>query len=161
MNSYKKSVFFIVIFRGSVRGSFPSTDNPLDHPVLGLCWGHLVTWAKKQTESRNVENFLTAHNYKLCGKAGSQVPVSNSLGASRFQNSAVRIPSSRFSYPPPLEKFTRRVLPLPLLPRINWEVFPKPLFAYMPVLSPRPSFSLVGKGGSGGILPLFAPGGLR
>jgi len=175
MNNWKKKEFFIVIFRGAVRGSFPSTVNPLCHPEPGLCWGHPVTWAEKQTKSRNVENSVTAHKYKLCDKGVHQVPVFNGFLSPVFQKSAVRIELTLFNRPgqppedpPPLEKLTGGALPLPLLPAINWRLFPKPFFASGDCppgsalcskpgsFPPRPASPLVGKGGSGGILPLFA-----
>jgi len=175
-NNWKKNVFFIVIFRGTSRGSFPSTINPLGYPVTGLCWGYPVTWAKKQTKSRNVENSVTAHKYKLCDKRVHQVPDINGFSIPVFQESAVRIESYRFlrpvqppEYPPPLEKLTGEWLPLPLLPGINWSLSLKPLFAPGSIpgchvsgsSSPRPLLPLAGKGGSGGIFAPCGPGGAR
>ena len=168
MNSWKKNVFFTVIFRGTSEGSFPSADNPLCHPVQGLCWGDPVTWAKKQTKSRKRGDLVTAHKYKLCDRGGYQVPDINGLSNEVLKESAIRIRSTWFvclgqaaGGPPPLQKFTSGPVPLPLLPVINCELFPKPLFALRVRFSPRPLFPLAGKGGSGGIMPLFAPGGAR
>ena len=172
MNSRKKNLFFIVIFRGSLTSTLTSAGNALSHPELGVCWGNPVTWAKKQTKSRNVENSVTAHKYKLCDKGGYQVSYINSFLKPVLKKSAVRIdltwlnlPDQPPEDPPPLEKLTGGPLPHPLLPIINCAPFSKPFFASgccpSGSFSPCPLSSLVGKGGSGGISAPSSPGGTR
>ena len=165
---------FIVNYRGSVIDPFLSPFNPLRYPAPGLCRDRLVTWCRKQTKSRNVENSVTAHNYKKCDKPLSLVPVFNDLQPIVTMKSAIRIESHRFDSPdpcaetpPPLEKFPTLGHPHPLLPAINWSTIPKPLFTSRDTLlrsgssghgRPFPFPPLAGEGGSGGIFPAW---GLR
>jgi len=153
----KKNTLFIYTFLSLKLWLEDSYYSSSCHSVKGLCQPVLVMWLTTQTKGRNGRRELTAHNYKLCGIGIVWLHSIKGLGWLVSRNSAVRNESPQFQgsvggidraagYPPPHEKLTTSLPPLPPYGFINCSEFSNP-FLFL-VVYPQLLFLGV-RGGNG------------